>query len=191
VSRTQVCDAARRQVTIRPVTIRQACATDRPALRDFLTGLSSRSRYLRFFSGASPGGAMLRILAGGADYVDALVATEDDVIIGHAMAADACGPGGAHVTEIGVVVAEARRGLGLGSSLVRLLTARAQDRGATALVMEVLAENRQVLTMIADHWPAAGYDRSGVAITVRARLDQPGPPPLPAVFGLAAMRPGE
>ena len=186
MSRTQVRGAARQQVTIR-----QACAADRPALGAFLTGLSPRSRYLRFFSGGSPAGAMLRILAGGADYVDALVATEDDVIIGHAMAADGFGPGGAHETEIGVVVAEARRGLGVGSSLIRLLTARAQDRGATALVMEVLAENRQVLTMIADHWPVADYERSGVAITIRARLPQPDPPRLPAVLRPAVLRPGD
>src|SRR5260370_33085703 len=52
----------------------------------------------------------------------------------------------------------------------RQLVARAQRRGATALVMEVLAENRQVLTMIADHWPVAAQDRSGAYITISARL---------------------
>jgi ribosomal protein S18 acetylase RimI-like enzyme len=98
---------------------------------------------------------MLRILAGGVAHTDVLVATCDGVIIGHAMAGDRTGPGGTRQTEIGVVVADAHRGRGVGSALVRQLVARAQIRGATALVMEVLAENRQVLNMISDHWPVA------------------------------------
>lgn len=154
----------------RHAEIRQACITDRPALAEFLSGLSPRARYLRFFSGAAPASqAMLRILAGGADYIDALVATERGAIIGHAMAADSAGPGG-HLTEVGVVVADGHRGLGLGSALMRLLIARAQARGVTAVVMEVLAENRQVLTMISDHWPGARQEHSGPCLTIHARL---------------------
>jgi hypothetical protein len=36
--------------------------------------------------------------------------------------------------------------------------------------MEVLAENRQVLTMISDHWPVASQERSGAYISFSARL---------------------
>src|SRR6516165_11077584 len=129
--------------------IRRPCNSDCGPIREFLTGLSPRASYLRFFSGAPPtSGAMLRILAGGGAHTDVLVATGDGVIIGHAMAGDRTGPGGTRQTEIGVVVADAYRGQGVGSALTRQLLARAQIRGATALVMEVLAENRQVLTMI-------------------------------------------
>jgi Acetyltransferase (GNAT) family len=113
---------------------------------------------------------MLRILAGGAAHTDVLVATGDGVLIGHAMAGDRTGPDGTLLTEIGVVVADAYRGRGVGSALVRQLVARAQIRGAAALVMEVLAENRQVLTMISDHWPVASQERSGAYITFSARL---------------------
>jgi hypothetical protein len=125
---------------------------------------------------------MLRILAGGSVHTDVLVATGDGVIIGHAMAGDRTGPGGTRLTEIGVVVADAYRGRGVGSALVRQLVARAHIRGATALVMEVLAENRQVLTMISDHWPVASQERSGAYITFSARLQpevpsRPGPEP--------------
>jgi ribosomal protein S18 acetylase RimI-like enzyme len=161
--------------------IRRPGIADYPALREFLTGLSPRARYLRFFSGAPPSSqAMLRILAGGSASADALVATGNDVIIGHAMAADRTGPDGTRLTEIGVVVADAYRGQGMGSVLVRELIARAQARGATAVVMEVLAENRQVITMIEDHWPVARRDRSGAYITITARLQpevlaRPGP----------------
>ena len=151
--------------------IRRPCISDHEPIREFLTGLSPRARYLRFFSGAPPtSGAMLRILAGGSAHTDVLVATGDGVIIGHAMAGDRAGPGGTRVTEIGVVVADAYRGQGVGSALVRQLVARAEVRGATGVVMEVLAENRQVLTMISDHWPVASQERSGAYITFSARL---------------------
>jgi GNAT superfamily N-acetyltransferase len=113
---------------------------------------------------------MMRILAGESASTDVLIATGDGAIIGHAMAADSAGPSGIRLTEIGVVVADAHRGRGVGSALVRQLVARAQTRGTAAVVMEVLAENRQVLTMIADHWPAASQERSGACITLRAPL---------------------
>lgn len=151
--------------------IRRPCISDHDGIREFLTGLSPRARYLRFFSGAAPASqAMLRILAGGSARTDVLVATGDGVIIGHAMAGDQTGPDGARLTEIGVVVADAYRGRGVGSALVRQLIARAEERGVTDLVMEVLAENRQVLTMISDHWPVASQERSGAYITLSARL---------------------
>ena len=182
--------------------IRQPCNSDHEPIREFLSGLSPRARYLRFFSGAPPtSGAMLRILTGGTARADVLVASADDVIIGHAMASDRTGPGGDRLTEIGVVVADAHRGLGVGSALMRQLVARAELRGVTAMVMEVLAENRQVLTMIADHWPVARADRSGAYITICAplqsevpswpgsRMAEPGPeqvPPEPAGQPVAA-----
>jgi GNAT superfamily N-acetyltransferase len=144
---------------------------------------------------------MLRVLTGGTAHADVLVASADDVIIGHAMASDRTGPGGDRLTELGVVVADAHRGLGVGSALMRQLVARAERRGVTAMVMEVLAENRQVLTMIADHWPVAHADRSGAYITISAPLQSevpswpgsamwpPGPeqvPPEPAGEPVAA-----
>jgi GNAT superfamily N-acetyltransferase len=182
VGRTQVSTQR-----IESFAIRRPCSSDHEPIREFLTGLSPRARYLRFFSGAPPtSGAMLRILAGGSAHTDVLVATGDGVIIGHAMAGDRTGPGGTRLTEIGVVVADAYRGRGVGSALVRQLVARAEVRGATAVVMEVLAENRQVLTMIADHWPVASQERSGAYITFSARLQpelpswpEPGPGAVP------------
>jgi GNAT superfamily N-acetyltransferase len=88
------------------------------------------------------------------------------VIIGHAMAVDTAGPPGAATTEIGVVVTDAWQGRGVGSGLIRALASRARDRGATTLVMEVMAENRRVLAMIAGRWPDARHDRSGAYVTV-------------------------
>ena len=156
------------------VDIRQACCADHPALRDFLRGLSPRARYLRFFTGGvSTSPATLRMLAGGGDHIDAVVAVEDGVVIGHAMASDTAGPGGSRMTEIGVVVTDACQSRGVGSALIRTLAARAQARGITTVTMDVLAENRQVLGMIAHYWPAARHDQSGPYVTVEARLPQP------------------
>ena len=157
------------------VDIRQACCADHAALRDFLRGLSPRARYLRFFTGGvSTSPATLRMLAGGGDHIDAVVAVEDGVVIGHAMASDAAGPGGSRMTEIGVVVTDACQGRGVGSALIRTLAARAQARGIATVTMDVLAENRQVLAMIAHYWPTARHQQSGPYVTVLAPLPQPG-----------------
>jgi GNAT superfamily N-acetyltransferase len=151
--------------------IRQAGYADQAAIRDFLDALSLRARYLRFFTGAlSASPSVLRVLAGGGDHIDAIVAVEDGVIIGHAMAADT--PSSA--TEIGVVVTDACQGRGIGSALIRTLAARARGRGITTATMDVLTENRQVLAMITDHWPAARHDVSGPCTTIRVPLPQPG-----------------
>jgi len=169
--------------------VRQACAADYAGITEFLTGLSMRARYLRFFTGAprtSP--AMLRVLAGAGDNTDAIVAVEDGTIIGHAMASDSTA-NGRRQSEIGVVVTDARQGQGIGATLIRTLVTRAQARGATALVMEVLAENRQVLAMITEHWPAAHQDRSGGCVTISAPMPthQAATTP-PAATPLAATR---
>jgi GNAT superfamily N-acetyltransferase len=152
------------------ILIRQAGGGDLGGLRDFLSGLSLRTRYLRFFAGAPASAAMLRVLAGQRPDADALVATRNGVIIGHAMAVDTAGSPGATATEIGVVVADAWQGRGVGSGLIRALASRARARGATTLVMEVMAENQRVLAMIAGRWPDARHDRSGAYVTVHARL---------------------
>jgi GNAT superfamily N-acetyltransferase len=152
--------------------IRQASAEDSDALTKFLAGLSLRSRYLRFFTGGVPaGGAMLAILTGTRPNTDAVVATDNGMIIGHAMAMDTPGTRETpRAAEIGVVVADAWQGNGVGSALVREVAAHAQARGATALVMAVLAENRLVLNMIAKRWPAALHVRSGPSVTVHAEM---------------------
>jgi GNAT superfamily N-acetyltransferase len=152
------------------ILVRQAGGGDLGGLRDFLAGLSAQTRHLRFFAGVPASAGMLRIMAGQRPDADALVATRNGLIIGHAMAVDTAEPTGAAATEIGVVVADAWQGQGVGSGLIRALAARAQDRGATTLLMEVMAENRRVLAMIAGRWPDARHDRSGPYVTVCARL---------------------
>jgi L-amino acid N-acyltransferase YncA len=165
--------------------LRPAGAADTDALRVFLTGLSLRTRYLRFFAGVLPvTPAFLRRMSGvtaGGDLVDALVVTEDCVVIGHGMATDTRDDAGRPVTELAVVVADDHRGRGAGSALIRALTVRAQARGAATLLLDVLAENREMLDLVTHYFPAAGYRRSGPYLTIRVPLPAPFPDPFPAV----------
>ena len=147
-------------------------------------GLSLRTRYLRFFAGVprvSP--AMLRRMAGtrlpDGDLVDALVVTEAGAIIGHGMATDTRDSAGTAVTEVGVVVADGWQKQGVGSALTCALATRAQARGANTLMMEVLAENYEMLALIRNHFPAARYWHAGPYVTIRVPLplgqeEQPG-----------------
>jgi GNAT superfamily N-acetyltransferase len=158
------------------VTIRPPDSADLAALTGFLDGLSTRTRVQRFFAPVRPTPAMVRRAcgqagtagqAGAAGQADILLATHGGVIIGHAMAADRAAAGES-VTEIGVVVADAWQGQGVGSALMRALLRRAQARGVTSLSMDVLPDNQQVLAMIAGHWAAARrrHDADCVAIQV-------------------------
>ena len=153
-------------------TIRRPGSADLASLTGFFAGLSLRTRFQRFFAPLTPTPATLRRLSGGAGHAHALVAIQDGVIIGHAMAADGAGPGGDTTTDFGVVVADAWQGQGVGSALVRALITGAQARGVTSVTMDGLHSNRQVLAMIASHWTAACTDLSTDCVTVHVRLPQ-------------------
>jgi ribosomal protein S18 acetylase RimI-like enzyme len=152
------------------VAIRPARTADLPALGDFFAGLSTQSRYLRFFSPITPGPSLLNLLCGGAGTTAAVLATRDGVIVGHGMAADRSGPCGTRTTDIGVVVADAWQGQGVGSTLVRALVTGAQVRGVTSVTMDVMHGNERALAMIKGHWPAARARRSSYYATICVRL---------------------
>ena len=175
VNRTQVSCAGGHATAVRPVR-----PADLTALSDFFAKLSPQTRYLRFFAPVTPTHALLRLLSGEAANVDAVVAVADGVIVGHAMAADRTEPPdacGARATDIGVVVADAWQGRGLGAALMRALIARAQARGVTSLAMDVLHANPRVLAMITGHWPAADIDHARDSLGIRIRLPRYQPPP--------------
>jgi GNAT superfamily N-acetyltransferase len=154
------------------MTIGPPDPADLAALTSFLAGLSIRTRVQRFFAPVRPTPALVRSacgLAGPAGRVDVLLATHGGVIIGHAMAADRAAAGET-LTEIGVVVADAWQGQGVGSALVRALLRRAQARGVTSLSMDVLPGNHQVLAMIAGHWAAACSRRDADCVTIQVEL---------------------
>jgi GNAT superfamily N-acetyltransferase len=149
--------------------IRPASAADTGALTDFFAGLSAQTRYLRFFAPVMPGPGLVRRMSGGDGHADAVVAVRGGVIIGHAMAVDQAGPHGDRTADVGVVVADAWQGLGVGSALMRALTAGAQSRGVSSLTMDVLPGNHRMLALIARHWPTARAENSGGFVTFRVR----------------------
>jgi GNAT superfamily N-acetyltransferase len=174
-----------------PVTaaIRSACAADMGALSDFFAGLAPQTRYLRFFGPVTPGPQLLRRMSGGDGHTDAVIAVREGVIIGHAMAADQGDPPGVRTADVGVVVADAWQGLGVGSALMRALIAGARARGVTSLTMDVLPGNRTMLAMIASRWPAARREDSADFVTFRIRLPhrrQQRPQARPAALASAA-----
>jgi L-amino acid N-acyltransferase YncA len=173
--------------TASPV-IRPARPGDLAALRDFFGGLSVRTRYQRFFAAITPTQAMLRFLAGDAGRVAAVVATCADVIVGHAMAVDQTGPDGTRTADIGVVVADAWQGRGVGSALTRALIDAAQARGVTSLTMDVQHSNREVLAMVVGRWPAARTSRGTDGATINVPLPHP-PQPWPVIIPPPARRP--
>ena len=124
--------------------------------------------------------ALLDVLSGSRPGTDTVVATRLGTVVGHAMAGYVTGPGAGLAADIGVVVADAWQGRGVGSALMRAVAGRAHGRGAALMTMDVLAENRQVLSMIAGHWPGAPHTCSGPYVAIRA------PIPPPAVSGPGA-----
>ena len=162
-----------------------ASPEDRAGLSDFFAGLSVETRVRRFFAAITPSRAMLdrlsgaprsadapraRAAAGAADGTEVIVAMAGGVIVGHAMAVDRAAGSGERMTDIGVVVADAWQGRGVGAALMRALLAGAQARGATWLTMDVLPGNQPVLAMIASHWAPARTERSADCLTFRVRL---------------------
>jgi GNAT superfamily N-acetyltransferase len=159
--------SGRAAVAIRQVRPEQ----DLPALGDFFAGLSTQTRYLRFFGPVRPGAALLQTLAGCADNVDALLAVRGALIVGHAMAVDRADRG-TRVTDIGVVVDDGWQGRGVGAALMRAIVTGAQARGVAVLEMDVLEGNRQVLAMVTGHWPAARVEHTPDGLAIRVRLPQ-------------------
>ncbi len=181
--------------------IQSASPADLPALGDFFAGLSVQTRYLRFFGPVTPTPDLLRLLSGRDAGVHALVAVAGGVIVGHAMASDRPDPEGwpgtsgrpgsgpAWTADIGVVVADAWQGRGVGSALMRALAAQAAARGVTSLAMDVLHANRQVLAMVLGHWPDAVIDHSRDSLSIRIRLPRYQPERLPAPPAARQVRP--
>ncbi|MEV4454198.1 GNAT family N-acetyltransferase [Microbispora sp. NPDC049633] len=156
---------------VRPaVDIRAACPDDdEERVRLFLRGLSRATLTNRFFVGPGrPSASLVRAMVARDDRRDALLALHGDAVIGHAMS-HLSGGGGAEA-EIAVVVDDRWQNLGVGSRLVRTLLRRASVRGAVAVGMDVMTENRRVLAMVRRTWPSATIVTDGPYVEIKARL---------------------
>ena len=154
-----------------PFAIRAASPQDCAGIADFISGLSARTRFLRFFASVGPSSGLLRGLCGSGGRAHVLVATDRrGAIIGHAMAVDAATAGGSLASDVGLVVADSWQRRGVGSALLAALIAGAAARGVGTLIMDVLPENASMLAIIERHWPEAGRRSGPDFITFRADL---------------------
>jgi ribosomal protein S18 acetylase RimI-like enzyme len=159
--------------------VRPAAGDDAEAIREFITGLSVRTQYFRFFTAVSPPSrGLLRALTAENPRADILLVTDEcGTVIGHGMAVDGCGDR-AGASDIGLVIGDGWQGLGLGTVLLRLLVARAATRDVRMLLLEVLPENSRMLGIIDRHWPLAARKRTLDALEITARIA--GTPSVPA-----------
>jgi ribosomal protein S18 acetylase RimI-like enzyme len=166
--RTQlVTPQASASTAVPAVELRPARMDDERRVRAFVEGLSLTSQTLRFFTGLTrPDTWLVRTMITVDDRRDVLLAVGGDGVIGHAMSfrrADA--------TEIAVVVADQWQGMGIGSRLVRALLRRAVARGAVFVGMDVMGENRRVLSMVDRWWPEAEMRVDSGTVEILARID--------------------
>jgi acetyltransferase len=175
--RTQVAPRAQlapRAPLASPFAIRVGGPQDCAEIAGFITGLSERTRFLRFFAGVAPTSAVLRGLCGADGRAHVLIATDrSGAIIGHAMAVDATAGDGARTSDVGLVVTDRWQRRGVGSALLAALVAGAAARGVGTLIMDVLPENASMLAIIERRWPEASRGFAPDFITFRADLGRP------------------
>ncbi|TKK87693.1 GNAT family N-acetyltransferase [Herbidospora galbida] len=146
------------------VDVRPAGPDDADGVRKFLLDLSLRTQTHRFFAGLTrPTNTLIGAMLARDDRRDALLATVDSLVIGHAMAYRKDDE-----AEIAVVVADDWQNQGIGSRLIRELLARAP--GIRWVTMDVMGENRRVLNMINRAWPEAEMAVEHGSVQVRASL---------------------
>ncbi len=142
------------------VHVRPVRSEDAAGVRALFEGLSDESRWLRFFSGAFDTGSVVR-WATEVDYDRRFglvaVAGPDQRLVAHA--------GWERLSdrpdkaEIGLAIADAFQGRGLGTIMLGQLAEAAHAAGVAVLAAEVLPQNHQMLQVLRD---------SGVPLTVRS-----------------------
>lgn len=171
----------------RSICIRTVAAHDEERLRTGIARMSPRSRYLRFFSGATtpPDWVIDRLLdvdgvlhlAWGA--IDTSDPAQPAMGVVHAMRPDA----GERVAEFSIGVVDDYHGLGLGRMLAATLLLDARDDELDALTAHVLYENTAAMRFI-KRLGAEKVDRDGGTLEFRldiaealARLREESEPP--------------
>jgi acetyl coenzyme A synthetase (ADP forming)-like protein len=123
------------------VSLRPVRPDDGPPLARFLAGLSTQSRYFRFFSPISSTEQLAQRLVSQAGFGLIAVAGPERDIVAHAHYATGQ-PGRA---EVAFAIADSYQGRGLGTILLGQLAEAAHDAGIPVLEGVVLPENRRML----------------------------------------------
>ncbi|MGW6120180.1 GNAT family N-acetyltransferase [Nocardia sp. NPDC055165] len=154
------------------VRVRPIVPADADALAAFHTGLSDRTRYLRYFGPYPQISPKDMYRTTHVDYRDrvGLVAVLGTAIIGVARYELLARPG-PRAAEVAFVVADEHQGRGLGSVLLEHLAGAAAENEVIAFVAEVLAENEAMITVFRE----AGYQlqrsRDGSEVHLEFAID--------------------
>jgi RimJ/RimL family protein N-acetyltransferase len=157
----------------RRIEIRALKPADEQALKEAAKGLSEESRYRRFFAPKHSVSEKERDFYLNVDFLDhvALVAILDEggceVIAGSGRYI-VTAPGQA---EVAFAVGDIHHGLGIGSLLMRHLTAIARDKGLKQFVADVLSENTPMLKVFEKSGLPMEKKREPDALHVLLRLD--------------------
>jgi acetyltransferase len=136
-----------------PVTIRPIQPEDREIELAFVQGLSSNSRYLRFFSTVKDLSPQLLDRFTQVDFPDemAFIATVHTAGAEEEIGVARYAPGNAEiVAEFAVVVADEWQGRGIGRELMRHLFVVAEDAGFERIEGAVLKANSHMLSFCRD-----------------------------------------
>jgi acetate---CoA ligase (ADP-forming) len=153
------------------IHLRPIRASDEPALREMLDGLSLESRAFRFFSAGADMGMAARA-SSDVDYESSygVVAVGGDgrTILAHGMYAR----DGVDSAEVAFTVAEPLRGEGIATTMLAHLATAARSAGIHRFVAHVMASNHRML----DVFRESGFDATvrsepdGIAITMPTEL---------------------
>ncbi|WP_084514496.1 bifunctional acetate--CoA ligase family protein/GNAT family N-acetyltransferase [Nocardia acidivorans] len=155
-------------VRLRPIT-----PDDARSLERFHTGLSDRTRYLRYFGPyprMTPKDLYRTTHVDYHDRVGLVIELGDDIIaVGrYEYLADRTG---ARSAEVAFVVADHHQGRGLGSILLEHLAGAAAENAIETFVAEVLAENNAMVTVFRDAGYQVQRSRDGSVLHLEFAID--------------------
>ena len=128
------------------VLLRPAGSGDAELLTDLLAGLSPTSAFHRFLGGVgTPDAALVRSLLRVEPGRGALLALAGGPEGGRAVGHACWSVTNDGVTDIGVVVADAAQGRGVGTALFLMAAGTARDAGAHVVHLDVHPENRRLV----------------------------------------------
>ncbi len=170
------------EVTLRSghrVLIRPIRPSDKKRLLEAFHRMSPESRYRRFFSSiAELGAGQLRYLTEVDHHTHealaALDATDGEPL---GVARFIRGRDDPRVAEVAVAVVDEWQGRGLGTELLRQLTARARAEGVAHFSAFVLEENRLMLELLDELGDARVVSRDGGVVEVLTDVPPDGAPP--------------
>jgi GNAT superfamily N-acetyltransferase len=173
------------------VRIREIRPSDAQLLVRGFDRLSPQSRYRRFLV-ASPelGGAMVRYLTD-VDHRDheAIVAIDESGGQGVGVARYVRNPSRPDTAEVAVTVSDDLQGLGLGTLLLDVISARAREQGITTFTALMLAENREMLDLFERLGPVRLVDQASGTVEIEVSIPPVGvAPELKKLLGIAAHR---